>query len=145
MSEASTNEMNAIKLEMEAMKADKVMKDEQLQMLYVVMESHLKMNVHAAFEEIEVKRAEERRMERERRLVEEATQKNKGVVEDVQVTGGSSSQPDIGGSSSQPDIEMAEVVEVHEQEIVENEEEMVEAEDVPNYMMVEKGTRSNVD
>ncbi|MFS7962584.1 hypothetical protein Hanom_Chr08g00728391 [Helianthus anomalus] len=57
MSEASTNEMNAIKLEMEAMKADKVMKDEQLQMLYAVMESHLKMNVHAAFEEIDVKRA----------------------------------------------------------------------------------------
>ncbi|MFS7968121.1 hypothetical protein Hanom_Chr09g00793791 [Helianthus anomalus] len=33
MSEASANEINAIKLEMEAMKADKVMKDEQLQML----------------------------------------------------------------------------------------------------------------
>ncbi|MFS7978182.1 hypothetical protein Hanom_Chr10g00912571 [Helianthus anomalus] len=83
MSEASSNEMKAMKLEMEAMKADNVMKDEQLQMLCVVMESHLKMNIHAAFEEMEVRRANERRMERERRLAEEATQKNKGVVEDV--------------------------------------------------------------
>ncbi|XP_022040799.1 intracellular protein transport protein USO1-like [Helianthus annuus] len=130
MSEASSNEMKAMKLEMEAMKADKVVKDEQLHMLYSDMESHLKMDVHAAFNEIEVKRAEERRLERERRLAEEATQKNKGVIDDTQEARGSSSQPDIGGFSSQQDIEMVEIVEVQEQEIVEDEQEMVEAEEV---------------
>ncbi|XP_021971391.1 uncharacterized protein LOC110866555 [Helianthus annuus] len=114
MSEASSNEIKAMKLEMEAMKADKVVKDEQLHMLYSVMESHLKMDVHVAFNEIEVKGAEERRLERERRLAEEATQKNKGVIDDTQETGGSSSQPDFCGSSSQQDIEMVEVVEVQE-------------------------------
>ncbi|MFS8024348.1 hypothetical protein Hanom_Chr16g01462181 [Helianthus anomalus] len=72
MSEASSNEMKVIKLEMEAMKADKVVKDDQLHMLYSVMESYLKMDVHVAFNEIEVKRAEERRIEQERRLAEEA-------------------------------------------------------------------------
>ncbi|XP_022003473.1 uncharacterized protein LOC110900924 [Helianthus annuus] len=138
ISEASSNEMKAMKLEMEAMKADKVMKDEQLQMLCAVMESHLKMNIHAAFEEIEVRRANERRLERERRLAEEASQKNKGVIDETQEAGGSLSQPDIGGSSSQHDIEMVEVVEVHEQEIVEDEQEMVETEEVqdPDYMIV---------
>ncbi|MFS8019182.1 hypothetical protein Hanom_Chr15g01400881 [Helianthus anomalus] len=128
MSEASTNEMNAIKLEMEAMKADKVMKNEQLQMLYAVMESHLKMNVHAAFEEIEVKRAEERRMERERRLAEEATQKNKGITDDTQDVGGSSSQPEVGSSSIQEDIEMVEAEEIQEEEHI---EEQID----PDYMM----------
>ncbi|XP_022024238.1 trichohyalin-like [Helianthus annuus] len=143
MSEASSNEMKAMKLEMEAMKADKVVKDEQLHMLYSVMENHLKMDVHAAFNEIEVKRAEERRLERERRLVEEATQKNKGVIDDTQEAGGSSSQPDIGGSSSQQDIEMVEVVEIHEQEIAEDEQEMVEAEEVqePDFMIVGESSK----
>ncbi|MFS7896625.1 hypothetical protein Hanom_Chr00s005164g01728151 [Helianthus anomalus] len=121
MSEASSNEMKAMKLEMEAMKADKVVKDERLHMLYSVMESHLKMDVHAAFNELEVKRAEERRLERERRLAEEATQRNKGVIDDTQEAGGSSSQHDIGGPSSHLDIEMVEVAEVSEQEIVEDE------------------------
>ncbi|MFS7936746.1 hypothetical protein Hanom_Chr05g00419391 [Helianthus anomalus] len=82
--EASGNEMGAIKLEMEAMKAEKVMKDNQLNMLYVVMESHLKIDVHAAFNEIEVKRAEERRIQRER------------------------DQPEAGGSSSLIDEEIVE-------------------------------------
>ncbi|MFS8023272.1 hypothetical protein Hanom_Chr16g01449561 [Helianthus anomalus] len=135
MSEASSNEMKAMKLEMEAMKVDKVVKDEQLHMLYYIMENHLKMDVHAAFNEIEVKRAEERRLERERRLAEETTQRNKGVIGDTQEAGGSSSQHDIGGSSSHQDIEM---VELHEQEIVEDEQEMVEAEEVqePDFMIV---------
>ncbi|XP_022014411.1 uncharacterized protein DDB_G0283697-like [Helianthus annuus] len=114
MSEASSNEIKAMKLEMEAMKADKVMKDEQLHMLYSVMESHFKIDVHAAFNEIEVKRAEERRMERERRLAEEATQKNKGVIDDTQEAGGSLSQPEIGGSSNQEDIEMVDAENVQE-------------------------------
>ncbi|MFS7966558.1 hypothetical protein Hanom_Chr09g00775131 [Helianthus anomalus] len=138
MSEASSNEMKAMKLEMEAMKADKVMKDEQLQIPYAVVESHLKMNVHAAFEEIEVRRDEERRLERERHLAEEATHKNKGIINDTQEVVGSASQPDIGSSSSQQDIEMVEVVEVQEQEVVEDEQEMVEAEEVqePEFMIV---------
>ncbi|MFS7986727.1 hypothetical protein Hanom_Chr11g01013691 [Helianthus anomalus] len=68
MSEASSNEMKVMKLEMEAMKADKVMNDNQFNMLYAVIESHLKIVVHAAFNEIEVKRVEERRIQREREL-----------------------------------------------------------------------------
>ncbi|MFS7996301.1 putative transcription factor bZIP family [Helianthus anomalus] len=100
INEASTNEMKAMKLEMEAMKAEKVMKDEQLYKLYSVIESHLNIDVHAAFNEFEVKRVEERRIERERRLTEEATQKNKNVIEEIQ---------EVGGSSSQVDIEMVDV------------------------------------
>ncbi|MFS7927025.1 hypothetical protein Hanom_Chr04g00304071 [Helianthus anomalus] len=95
-------------------------------MLYSVMESHLKMDIHVAFNEIEVKRVEERRIERERRLAEEATQKNKSVIEDTQETGGSSSQPEEGGgSSNQEDIEMIEVENVQEQD-VENVQEQVD-------------------
>ncbi|MFS7893008.1 hypothetical protein Hanom_Chr00s000796g01661591 [Helianthus anomalus] len=93
--EASANEMKAIKLEMEGMKADKVMKDNQLNMLYAFMYSHLNIDVLAAFNEIEVKRAEERRVERERRLAKEVKQKNKGVIEETQETGGSSSHVDV--------------------------------------------------
>ncbi|KAJ0618593.1 hypothetical protein HanHA89_Chr02g0055181 [Helianthus annuus] len=104
--EATSNDMKAMKLEMEAMKADKVMKGEQLNMLYTVMESHLNIDVHSVFNNIEIKRAEERRIERERRLAEEATQIRKGLVVDTEETLGSSSQPAAGGSSSQADVEM---------------------------------------
>ncbi|KAF5796330.1 hypothetical protein HanRHA438_Chr08g0362371 [Helianthus annuus] len=93
--EASGNEFKAMKLEMEAMKADKVMKDRQFNMLYTVMESHLNIDVHAVFNNNEVKRAEERRVERERRLAEEATQRRKSVIEETQEAGGSSSQADL--------------------------------------------------
>ncbi|MFS7947812.1 hypothetical protein Hanom_Chr06g00552601 [Helianthus anomalus] len=98
MREASSNEMMVMKLEMEAMKADKVMKDNQLNMLYVVIESHLKIDVHAVFNEIEVKRVEERRIQRERELAQEATQHRKAVVVDAEA----------GGSSSVVDVEMTE-------------------------------------
>ncbi|MFS7950724.1 putative transcription factor bZIP family [Helianthus anomalus] len=94
INEASSNEMKAMKLEMEAMKADEVMKDEQLYMLYSVIESHINNDIHVTFNNIEVKRAEERRVERERRLAEEATQKNKSVIEEIQEVGGSSRQVD---------------------------------------------------
>ncbi|MFS7966121.1 hypothetical protein Hanom_Chr09g00770161 [Helianthus anomalus] len=57
--EASANEFKAMKLEMEAMKADKAMKDEQLTMLYTVMESHLGIDVHSVYNNIEIKKAEE--------------------------------------------------------------------------------------
>ncbi|XP_022024288.1 aspartic acid-rich protein-like [Helianthus annuus] len=94
------------------------------------------MNIHAAFEEIDVIKANERRMERERRLAEEATQKNKGVVEEVEVVDGSSSQLDAGVSSSQPDVDMIEVVEVQEQ--VEDDQEMVENKEPhePEFLIV---------
>ncbi|MFS7977352.1 hypothetical protein Hanom_Chr10g00903001 [Helianthus anomalus] len=65
--EASANEFKAMKLEMEAMKADKAVKDEQLSMLYTVMEHHLGINVHSIFN-TEIKKVEERRFERERRF-----------------------------------------------------------------------------
>ncbi|XP_021991556.1 glutamic acid-rich protein-like [Helianthus annuus] len=133
MSEASSNEMKAMKLEMEAMKAEKVMKDQQLQMLVAVVESHLKMNIHAAFDEIDVIRANERRLERERQMAEEANLKNKGIVEEVEIVDASSSQPDAGGSSSQPDVEMIEVIEP-----VEDEQVMVDAEEPhkPEFVIV---------
>ncbi|MFS7930006.1 hypothetical protein Hanom_Chr04g00339081 [Helianthus anomalus] len=84
-------------------------------MLYSVMESHIKMDVHVAYNEIQVKRAEERRIARERRLAEEATQKDKSLIEDIQEAGGSSSQTEVGGSSNQEDIEMVEAENVQEQ------------------------------
>ncbi|MFS8019946.1 hypothetical protein Hanom_Chr15g01409831 [Helianthus anomalus] len=93
--EALANEFKAMKLEMEAMKADKAMKDEQLTMLYTVMESHLGINVHSVCNNIEIRKAEERRIERERRLAEEATQRKKAVIVETQETGGSSSQADV--------------------------------------------------
>ncbi|XP_022024417.1 glutamic acid-rich protein-like [Helianthus annuus] len=139
MSEASSNEMKAMKLEMESMKANKVVKDEQVHMLYSVMESHLKMDVHAAFNEIEVKRAEERRSERERSLAEEATQRNKSVIEDIQEAGGSSSQPEIVGSSNQEDIEMVEAENVQEQDaenVQEQDVENIQEQDDQNFMIV---------
>ncbi|MFS8021423.1 hypothetical protein Hanom_Chr16g01427231 [Helianthus anomalus] len=134
MNEAYSYEMKAMKLEMEAMKADKVMKDQQLQMLTVVVETHLKLNIHAAFDEIDVIKAKERRQERERQMAEEANFRNKGIAEGVEIVDASLSQPDMGGSSSQPDVEMVEV-----QEIAENDKEMVEAKDEevhePEYLM----------
>ncbi|MFS7916651.1 hypothetical protein Hanom_Chr03g00179831 [Helianthus anomalus] len=54
--EASVNEFKTMKLEMEAMKADKAMKDEQLSMLYTVMEHHLGIDVHSICNNIEIQR-----------------------------------------------------------------------------------------
>ncbi|MFS7976569.1 hypothetical protein Hanom_Chr10g00893991 [Helianthus anomalus] len=107
--EATSNDMKAMKLEMEAMKADKVMKDEQLTMLYTVMEHHLGIDVHSVFNNIEIKKVEERRVERERRLAEEATQKKKSVIIEIQ---------EAGGSSSQVDAEMVDVEDVQTQGFV---------------------------
>ncbi|MFS7966374.1 hypothetical protein Hanom_Chr09g00773011 [Helianthus anomalus] len=108
-----------MKLEMEAMKVDKVMKDQQLQMLTAVVETHLKLNIHEAFD---------------RQMAEEANLRNKGIAEEVVIVDASLNQPDMGGSSSQPDAEMVDI-----QEIAENDEEMVEAEDEevhePEFLM----------
>ncbi|MFS7996851.1 hypothetical protein Hanom_Chr12g01134701 [Helianthus anomalus] len=135
MNEASSNEMKAMKLEMEAMKADKVMKDKQLEMLTAVVETHLKLNIHVAFDQVDIIKANERRQERERQLAEEASLRNKGVSEEVEIVGVSQNQFDIGGSSSQPNAEMIDV-----QEVAENDEVMVEAEEEevhkPEFVMV---------
>ncbi|XP_035843268.1 uncharacterized protein LOC118490127 [Helianthus annuus] len=135
MNEASTNEMKAMKLEMEAMRADKVMKDKQLEMLTAVIEAHLKVNIHEAFDQVDIIKANERRKERERQLAEEANLKNKGIAEEVEVVGSSQNQLEVGGSSSQPEIEM-----VDAQDVTANDEEMVEAENEavhePEFIMV---------
>ncbi|KAF5757144.1 hypothetical protein HanXRQr2_Chr17g0823171 [Helianthus annuus] len=132
MNEASANEMKAMKLEMEAMKADKVMKDQQLQMLTAVIETHLKLNIHEAFDQVDIIKANERRQERERQLAEEANLRNKGVAEEVEILGASQNQLDMGGSSSQPDAEMVDV-----QEVAENDEVMAEAEDEEIHELAE--------
>ncbi|MFS7906675.1 hypothetical protein Hanom_Chr01g00062041 [Helianthus anomalus] len=127
--EASAYEFKAMKLEMEAMKVDKVMKVEQLNMLYTVRESHLNLDVRSVFNNIEIKKTEDRRVERERRLAEEATQRRKGLVVDTEEILGSSSQPTVGGSSSQVDVEMVDVEAVQSQGFVLVEEEEEEKED----------------
>ncbi|KAM0012684.1 hypothetical protein Hdeb2414_s0049g00749991 [Helianthus debilis subsp. tardiflorus] len=135
MNEASTNEMKAMKLEMEAMRADKVMKDKQLEMLTAVIEAHLKVNIHEAFDQVDIIKANERREERERQLAEEANLKNKGIVEEAEIVGSSHDQLEVGGSSSQPEIEMVDV-----QDVEENDEIMAEAQNEevhePEFVMV---------
>ncbi|MFS7978140.1 hypothetical protein Hanom_Chr10g00912111 [Helianthus anomalus] len=104
--EASANEFKTIKLEMEALRANKVVKDEHLNMLYTVMESHLGINVQSIYKNLEIQRVEERRIAREKKLAQEATQRRKSLVIDTEETLGSLSQPVAGGSSSQTDVEM---------------------------------------
>ncbi|MFS7977062.1 hypothetical protein Hanom_Chr10g00899771 [Helianthus anomalus] len=86
-----------MKLEMEALRADKAVKDEQLNMLYTIQ------------------RVDERRIARESELAQEATQRRKGLVIDIEETLGSSSQSVAGRSSSQADVEMVDA-EVNEQQ-----------------------------
>ncbi|MFS8019402.1 hypothetical protein Hanom_Chr15g01403371 [Helianthus anomalus] len=71
----------------------------------------LKDGVHDNSQLIEIKKAEERRVERERKLAEEATQRRKGLVVDTEEILGSSSQPAAGGSSSQADVDMVDAEE----------------------------------
>ncbi|KAM0056062.1 hypothetical protein Hdeb2414_s0006g00213661 [Helianthus debilis subsp. tardiflorus] len=126
MNEASSNEMKAMKLEMEAMKADKVMKDKQLEILTAVIEAHLKVNIHEAFDQIDIIKANERRQERERQLAEEANLRNKGIVEEVEIVSSSQNQFEVGGSSSQ-------AVTMNDEEMVEAENEAVHE---PEFVMV---------
>ncbi|KAF5768355.1 hypothetical protein HanXRQr2_Chr14g0635451 [Helianthus annuus] len=93
--EASSNEIKVMKLEVEALRAHKAVKDEQLNMLYTVMEHHLGINVQSIYNNIEIQRVEERRAQREKELAEAATQKKKEVIIETQEAGGSSSQPDV--------------------------------------------------
>ncbi|MFS7936741.1 hypothetical protein Hanom_Chr05g00419341 [Helianthus anomalus] len=84
-----------MKLEMEALRADKVVKDGQLNMLYTVMEQHLGTNVQSIYNNLEIQRVEERRAQREKELVEATTQRKKEVITETQEAGGSSSQADV--------------------------------------------------
>ncbi|MFS7948059.1 hypothetical protein Hanom_Chr06g00555521 [Helianthus anomalus] len=91
--EASSNEIKVLKSEIEALRADKAVKDEQLNMLYTVMEHQLGTNVQVVYNNLEIQRVEERRAQREKELAEAATQKKKALVVETQEAGGSSSQP----------------------------------------------------
>ncbi|XP_022019683.1 glutamic acid-rich protein-like [Helianthus annuus] len=93
--EASTNEFKAMKLEMEAVRADKTVKDEQLNMLYTVIEQHLGINVQSIYNNLEIQRVEEQRAQREKDLAEDATKKKKELIVETQEAGGSSSQADV--------------------------------------------------
>ncbi|KAF5813111.1 hypothetical protein HanXRQr2_Chr03g0094421 [Helianthus annuus] len=106
---STTSENEVLKKELEALRADKEIKDEQLNMLYTVIENKLGINVQAAYDEIEIQRVEARRMEREKRIVVEAAEalknKRKGLFIDKE---------EIHGSTSQPEPSQADEVEVNE-------------------------------
>ncbi|MFS7953411.1 hypothetical protein Hanom_Chr07g00618281 [Helianthus anomalus] len=102
--EASSNENKVLKLEIEALRADKAMKDEQLNMLYTVIEHHLGINVQIVYNDLEIQRVEERRAQREKELAEAATQKKKELIVETQEAGGSSNQP------ASNDVEMVDAV-----------------------------------
>ncbi|KAJ0780326.1 hypothetical protein HanPI659440_Chr06g0236341 [Helianthus annuus] len=103
--EASANEIKVLKLEIKALRADKAVKDEELNMLYTMMEHHLGINVQSIYNNLEIQRVEERRAQREKELAEAATQKKKDVIVETQEAGGSSRQPE-------GDVEMVDVVNV---------------------------------
>ncbi|MFS8035166.1 hypothetical protein Hanom_Chr17g01589871 [Helianthus anomalus] len=89
---STANENEVLKKEVEALRADKEIKDEQLNMLYTVIEHKLGINVQAMYNEIEIQRVELRRVEREKKIAEEAKEKRKGLVIDTEEILGSSSQ-----------------------------------------------------
>ncbi|MFS7912557.1 hypothetical protein Hanom_Chr02g00131331 [Helianthus anomalus] len=60
--ETSSNENKVLRQEIEALRANKVVKDEQLNMLYTVIEHKLGFNVQAVSDELEIQRVEERRV-----------------------------------------------------------------------------------
>ncbi|MFS7998307.1 hypothetical protein Hanom_Chr12g01152121 [Helianthus anomalus] len=91
--EASANEIKVLKLDIEALRVDKAVKDEQLNMLYTVLEHHLGINVQSIYNNLEIQRDEERRAQREKELAEATTQKKKELIIETQEAGGSSSQP----------------------------------------------------
>ncbi|MFS8033746.1 hypothetical protein Hanom_Chr17g01573211 [Helianthus anomalus] len=80
-----TNSNEILKKDVADLKSDKEINDEQIKMLYAVIEDRLGINVHAVFDEIEIQRDEARRMEKEKKNVEEALEalkdKGKGIIE----------------------------------------------------------------
>ncbi|MFS7953295.1 hypothetical protein Hanom_Chr07g00616841 [Helianthus anomalus] len=89
---SNANENEVLKKEVEALRADKEIKDEQLNMLYTVIEHKLGINVQAVYDKIEIQRVEARRVEREKQIAEETKEKRKGLVIDTEEILGSSSQ-----------------------------------------------------
>ncbi|MFS8034014.1 hypothetical protein Hanom_Chr17g01576221 [Helianthus anomalus] len=90
--ESSSNENKILRQEIEALREDKAVKDEQLNMFYTVMEYKLGIYVQVVYNELEIERVEARRVQREKELAKEATQKKKGLVIDKEEILGSSSQ-----------------------------------------------------
>ncbi|XP_022007728.1 uncharacterized protein LOC110906994 [Helianthus annuus] len=69
MNDANTTISNANEImekEIEDLKADIENKSKQIEMLYTVIEGRLGISVHAIYDDIEIRRAEARRMERQR-------------------------------------------------------------------------------
>ncbi|MFS7904605.1 hypothetical protein Hanom_Chr01g00038061 [Helianthus anomalus] len=99
-------------------------------MLYTVFEHKLGFNVQAVFDKIKIKNVEARRAEREKELAEEAKQKKKGVVNDKEVTLGTSSQHDqsLDGGTKFDDTHAEKG---HDKEEEEEEEEEEKKEDDP--------------
>ncbi|MFS7978074.1 hypothetical protein Hanom_Chr10g00911361 [Helianthus anomalus] len=93
--EASASEIKVLKLEIKTLRSDKSVKDEQLNMLYTVMEHHLGIDVQSIYNSLEIKRVEERRAQREKELAVEATKRKKELILETQEAGGSPSQPDV--------------------------------------------------
>ncbi|KAJ0703173.1 hypothetical protein HanPI659440_Chr14g0547971 [Helianthus annuus] len=91
---STSNENKVLRKEVEALRANKVIKDEQLNMLYTVIENKLGINVQAVYDEIGIQRVEARRIEREKSHVEEAAEKRKGLVIDTEEILGLTSQPE---------------------------------------------------
>ncbi|KAJ0681625.1 hypothetical protein HanPI659440_Chr16g0638171 [Helianthus annuus] len=120
--EASANEIKVLKLEIEALRADKAVKDEQLNMLYTVMEHHLGNDVQAIYNNLEIQRVKERQAQREKKLADAATQKKKDLIIETQEAGGSSSQPEV-------DVEMVDVA-------VNVEVEHMEVDQDPSFVLV---------
>ncbi|MFS7954111.1 hypothetical protein Hanom_Chr07g00626481 [Helianthus anomalus] len=105
---STPNENEVLKKEVEALRADKEIKDEQLNMLYTVIEHKLGINVQAVYDEMEIQRVEARRIEREMRLAEEAAKalkdKKKGSVIDTEELLGSSSQQEQPKPDDEADV-----------------------------------------
>ncbi|MFS7946703.1 hypothetical protein Hanom_Chr06g00539421 [Helianthus anomalus] len=62
-----TNANEILRKDVEDLRADKEIKDEQIKMLYAVIEDRLGINVHVESDQIEIQRAEARRMEKEKK------------------------------------------------------------------------------
>ncbi|KAJ0765543.1 putative transcription factor BREVIS RADIX domain-containing protein [Helianthus annuus] len=84
LNDANTTMSNAneiLQKEIEDLKADKENKSKQIEMLYAVIEDRLGINVHAAYDDVEIRRAEALRMEKEQQNAAEAAKdKGKGIA-----------------------------------------------------------------
>ncbi|MFS7948725.1 hypothetical protein Hanom_Chr06g00563281 [Helianthus anomalus] len=74
---STVNENEVLKKEVGALRADKVIDDEQLSTLYIVIEHKHGINVQAVYDENEIQKVEARRAEREKQIAEEAKEKRK--------------------------------------------------------------------